>query len=303
MESADDVRASLAVVPLGDLSRHESTSPDGEARVRDLLVNAGVLSWPLVVDAESGLILDGSHRAVVLARDFGARYALVQRVRLAAPEVRVGTWCRILEGVSGAVFDQVRCALGLEARVPDEELRCHYNGRVYTRRTTGAPEAHELLDTLERELASNGHRPRARLVEEEAIAAWLTAKDVVVLRPPVVDKATIRQQAGRALLPRKATRFLLPYRVVGLSIPLAALAGPPEALRARLERERACPLLCLGAALCVDRRYPERLWQFADHRIPDRLFVDEAGRRTYAAALAQAAGSTPPRPATPGQDG
>ena len=288
MESADDVRASLAVVPLGDLSRHESTSPDGEARVRDLLANAEVLSWPLVVDAESGLILDGNHRAAVLARDFGARYAVVQRVRLAAPDVRVGTWCRILEGVSRAAFDQVRRALGLEARVPDEGLRCHYDGRIYTRPTTGAPAAHELLGTLERELASNGHRLPARLVEEEAIAAWRTAKDVVVLRPPVVDKATIRQLAGRALLPRKATRFLLPYRVFGLSIPLAALAGPPEALLARLDRERARPLLCLGAALCVDRRYPERLWQIAGHRIPDRLFAEEAGRRVYATALAQA---------------
>ncbi len=298
MESADDVRASLAVVPLGDLSRHEATSPDGEARVRDLLVNAGVLSWPLVVDAESGLILDGNHRAVVLARGFGARYALVQRVWLAAPEVRVGTWCRILERVSGAAFDQVRRALGLEARVTDEGLRCHYNGRVYTRPTTGAHEAHELLGTLERELASNGHRHPARLVDEEAIAPWRAAKDVVVLRPPVVDKVTIRQLAGRALLPRKATRFLLPYRVFGLSIPLAALAGPLETLLARLERERARPLLCLGAALCVDRRYQERLWQIADHRIPDRLFADETGRRAYATALAQAAGSTSPRPTT-----
>jgi hypothetical protein len=37
------------------------------------------------------------------------------------------------------------------------------------------------------------------------------------------------------------------------------------------------------------RRYPERLWQFADHRIPRRLFADEAGRRAYTDALAQAA--------------
>ena len=67
--------------------------------MRDLLGAAGVLSWPLVVDAASGLILDGSHRAVVLARDFGARLAVVQQIApgtLAAwtpPELRLE--CRV----------------------------------------------------------------------------------------------------------------------------------------------------------------------------------------------------------------
>jgi hypothetical protein len=84
--------------------------------------------------------------------------------------------------------------------------------------------------------------------------------------------------------------------VLGLSVPLAALGGPREALAAELERERARPLACLGAGLAIDRRYPERLWQFVDHRIPDGLFADEAGRHAYADALTRAAHSTEPRP-------
>ena len=84
-------------------------------------------------------------------------------------------------------------------------------------------------------------------------------------------------------------RFLLLYRVLGLAIPLTALAGPREALEAERERERARPLACLGAGLAIDRCYPERLWQFTDHRIPRRLFADEAGRHTYTDALARAA--------------
>ncbi len=292
MESADDVRSSLAVAPLADLRRHEETSVSGEAGVRDLLVAAGALSWPLVVDARSGLILDGSHRAVVLARDLGARYALVQQVQLDAPDVHLGTWCRVLEGVTGAAFDDARRMLGLEAGARDEDLRCHYAGRVYTR-PGSRPEAHGLAQALERLLSSNGHQLRARLVEEDAAAAWLDATDVVVLRPPSVDKPTIRQRPDGGLLPPKSTRFVLPYRVFGLGIPLAALGGTRDALLARLEEERARPLLCLGAGLSVDRRYPERLWQFTDYRVPDRLFADGAGRRAYAEALARAALSSP----------
>jgi hypothetical protein len=291
MESAEDVRGSLAVVPLRDLVRHEATSPDGESRVADLLAAARVLSWPLVVDAASGLILDGSHRAVVLARDFGARFTVIQRVALDAPDVRVETWCRVLERVPARAFDDARRALGLEAggaAAPDQGLRCHYGGRVYARPGSSTPEAYGLVDELERLLSSNGRPRRARFVEDEAAAQWLDTEDAVVLRPPVLDKATVRRRAPGALLPPKSTRFLLPYRVLGLALPLAALGGPPDALLAELDRERARPLACLGGGLTVDRRYAERLWQFADHRIPDRLFADEAGRRAYADALARA---------------
>ena len=70
----------------------------------------------------------------------------------------------------------------------------------------------------------------------------------------------------------------------------------PHVFEAELERERARPLACLGAGLAVDRRYPERLWQFVDHRIPDGLFADEAGRDAYADALTRAAHATEPRP-------
>jgi hypothetical protein len=298
MESADDVRASLAVASLGDLRPHEATAPEGESQVAGLLGAARVLSWPLVVDAASGLILDGSHRAVVLARDFGARFAVVQRVALDAPEVRVETWCRVIEDVPGPSFDEARRALGLAAG-GHGGLRCHYGGRVYTRAGSASPEAYHLLGELERLLASNGRPRRARVVEDEAAAPWLDAVDAVVLRPPGLDKATVRERALGPLLPPKSTRFLLPYRVLGLQIPLAALGGPPDALVAQLERERAKPLACLGDGLAVDRRYPERLWQFADHRIPDRLFADEAGRRAYKVALARAAVATASEPRQP----
>src|SRR5262249_15285752 len=170
-----------------------------------------------------------------------------------------------------------------------EGLRCHNGGHASRGPGPDPARAHDLASELVRLLSSNGHRRPVRLVEDEAVDAWLGAADVLVLRPPVLDKDTVRRRAGGALLPSQATRFRLPYRVLGLAIPLATLGGPRDTLVAELERRRARPLACLGAGLTVDRRYLERLWQFADHRIPDRLFADEAGRQAYAEALARAA--------------
>lgn len=293
MESADDVRASLAVAALGDLRRHEATSPEGEVRVARLLATARVLSWPLVVDAASGLILDGSHRAVVLARDLGARFAVVQRVALDSSDVRIGTWCQVLEGVPAAAFDAARRALGLESGASGG-LSCHFGDRVYGRSAAGASDGEDLASEIVQRLSPNGHPRPARLVEDDAVDEWVGAPGVVVLRPPALDKAAVRRAVG-PLLPPKSTRFLVPYRVLGLGVPLAALGGPLDALAAEVERERRRPLGCLGAGLAVDRRYPERLWQFTDHRIPDELFADEAGRRAYATALAHAGLPAPSR--------
>ena len=287
MESADVVRASLAVASLEDLRPHEATSPDGESVVAGLLERARVQSWPLIVDPASGLILDGSHRAVVLARDFGARFAVVQQVSLDAPEVRVATWCRVLEGVPAPVFEAARRALGLEDGVP-EGLRCHYGGRIYGRPAPVGPGANDAVDEVLRALSTSGGCPPVRLVEDDAAGEWLAAPGVVVVRPPPLDKGAVRRRMPGPLWPAKSTRFLLPYRVLGLAVPLPALGGSRDGLRAELERERARPLVCLGAGLAVDRRYPERLWQFADHRIPQRIFADEAGRRAYTDALARA---------------
>jgi hypothetical protein len=202
----------------------------------------------------------------------------------------------VFERVSATAFDHARRALGLEAGEHDG-LRCHYGGRLYARPGSGAPEAPALAEGFARLLSSNGHPARPRLVEDEALPAWLGAADAVVLRPPALDKAAVRQRAGGTLLPPKSTRFLFPYRVLGFRVPLTALGGPRETLVALLAREQERPLVCLGAGLAVDRRYPERLWQFADHRIPDRLFADEAGRRAYADTLARV---TLPAPSEPG---
>jgi hypothetical protein len=293
MESADEVRARLGIAALADLRDHEATSTDGEARVRRLLREAGVLSWPLVVDAGSGLILDGSHRAQVLRRDLGARFAPVQWAALEDAAVRVAAWCRVLEGVTAGSFDRVRRALGLEAGASDG-LACHYGGLCYGRPGLAPVEAHDLAGEIERQLASNGHGPRPRYVEEEETAGWLRARDTVVVRLPALDKATIRRVAASGIFPAKSTRFLPPYRVVGLAMPLATLGGSRPALEAALERQRREPLWCLGAGLVVDRRYPERLWQFAGYRIPVTLFADEAGRRAYRAALARVAAAVSP---------
>jgi hypothetical protein len=292
MESADDVRGSLRIAVLADLRDHEETCPAGEARVARWLGDAGVVSWPLVVDEDSGLILDGSHRAHVLRHRFGARLAPVQVVRLAGAGVRVGAWCRVVSGVSGAAFDRVRGALGLAAGIRDG-LVCHHAGEVYGRAGVDALAAYELAQALERALGTDDEAAAVRLADDEEAERWLAVPETLVVRLPALDKGAVQARAGAGRLPPKSTRFVLPYRVVGLAIPLAELAGACEPAARRLGAQAAGALVCLGAGLTVDRRYPERLWQLAGYRIPPALFADPRDQAAYDAALARAAGLCP----------
>ena len=276
---------------------HEGTSPDGESRVADLLGAARVLSWPLVVDAVSGLILDGSHRAVVLARDFGARFAVVQRVDLDSPDVRIGTWCRVLEDVPAAGSTRRAAPSG---SWPAPRARSDVTTAVTSTAGPGPTRRIPSRWPARWSGSSRGTATGVRRVSSRtrrSPSGWARRASSSCGRRRSTSRPCARRADG-ALLPPKSTRFLLPYRVLGLAVPLAALGGPRAALAAEVERERARPLACLGGGLAVDRRYPERLWQFADHRIPDSLFADEAGRHAYADALARAA---LPHPARPGQ--
>ena len=288
IESADDVRSSVSVERLADLRGHEETSATREAEVDRLLAESGVFSWPLVVDADSGLILDGSHRARVLGRRGGARFVPAQRVAFDHPALRIGVWCRVVDGVAPPAFEAVRRRFSL-VPAASRGLLCHYRGETYGRPDLEPAAAHALARDLARALTEDGGGERLSLVAEDEVSLAPSATDTVVVCPPVLDAGTIRAHASAGRLPHKATRFVLPFRVLGLPVPLDGLAGPRESVWALVSRSLDRPLASLGAGMTVDRRYPERLWQPVEYRIPRTLFADPEDHARYEIARHRAA--------------
>lgn len=285
MESEIEVRQSLSILSLEAVVLHEETFPEGEARVTRLLREAGLFSWPIIVDEESGLVLDGNHRVRVLAKSWRARWVLVQAVPLRSPRVRVGSWCRILEGVSGERFTGLASDLGLREGAGGESLICHYEGRVYGLAGLDPLAAYDLAGEIERQLAGNG--VARSYVDDEEAGRFRGRLGTLLLRLPPLPKEAIVARSRREPFPPKSTRFLLPFRVIGVPLPLPALAGPREEVERILATTRGAPLRPLGEGVRVDRRYPERLYQFDGYRIPPSLFADPAARAEYEAALAR----------------
>lgn len=285
MESEFEVRQSFSVLPLEAVVLHEETFPEGEARVTRLLREAGLFSWPIIVDEDSGLVLDGNHRVRVLAKTWGARWVLAQAVPLRSPRVRVGSWCRILEGVSGDRFAALARGLGLREGAVGDGLACHYEGRVYGLAGLDPLAAYDLAGKVERELVGNG--VARSYVDDEEAARFRERPGTLLVRLPPLPKLAIVARSRREPFPPKSTRFLLPFRVIGVPLPLPALAGPREEVERIVEATRGEPLRPLGEGVRVDRRYPERLYQFNGYRIPPSLFADQAARAEYEAFLAR----------------
>jgi hypothetical protein len=299
VESPDEVRASVSVEALASLRDHEETSEAREAEVGRLLAESGTFSWPLVVDADSGLILDGSHRARVLGRGGRAAFVPVQRVSLDHPGLRVDVWCRVIDRVSLAAFETARRRFDL-VRLEGTGLLCRYRGESYGRADLEPAAGHALARDLAHWLSTDGGDGSdggdVRLLAEEELPTASSSDETVVVRPPTLDVATIRARARVGRLPYKATRFVLPFRVLGLPVPLGDLAGSRTAIAERVRESLDTPLVCLGPGLSVDRRYPEPLWQPASYRIPRRLFAQPDDHARYEAARDRGAARAHPLP-------
>ena len=226
IESADDVRSSVSVERLADLRGHEETSATREAEVDRLLAESGVFSWPLVVDADSGLILDGSHRARVLGRRGGARFVPAQRVAFDHPALRIGVWCRVVDGVAPPAFEAVRRRFSL-VPAASRGLLCHYRGETYGRPDLEPAAAHALARDLARALTEDGGGERLSLVAEDEVSLAPSATDTVVVCPPSSTpgpSARTRAQGGCRTRPRgsscRSACWGFPSRSTGSPVPV-----------------------------------------------------------------------------------
>ena len=54
----------LRIVPISNLLIHEEVVPERLARLKEQLIGDGILSDPILIDRDSLVVLDGTHRAV-----------------------------------------------------------------------------------------------------------------------------------------------------------------------------------------------------------------------------------------------
>lgn len=285
---------SLTFVSVEALSPHEEIRPAIEARVAQLLRSSGQFTWPIIADGESGLILDGNHRVAVLRR-LGARHVLAQPVAVRSAQVRVDRWCRVFGGVSRQVVADLARRYGLAEVSPHASVTrsasqafYRYGRRLFATAPADDP-YHACVGSrrIETELGAIPGLAPPVFEDEERAGRVAGQAETLVVYPPLLDKEVLLRETGRRLFPPKSTRFLLPYRLIGVPVPLEGLLGERGHLQAILDRAREEGVMFLASGLRVDRVYPEPLYQIPSYRIPADCFADARARREYEACLAE----------------
>jgi len=278
------------LVELDRLRLHEEADPDVLFPLLRQIEGDGVLWSPVIVDRETLVVLDGTHRVTAL-RMLGCRYACAFLVDYREPEIGVDRWFRAFESLDAAKASEAAVEMGLEL-IPLESpgsmdvsypvLRLNDGSRYALAPRLDAARCYDALSRFERALGAMGYET-AYDTERDAEEKLTRNAVSAILRPPTVRK---EQVVNTTLLGRvlscKATRHIIPRRPVGVDVPLRLLKehelSVEEAnleLAAMIEEKRTETLP--PGTVWRGQRYDEELCVFTEHDdVPGR----EPGERS-----------------------
>ena len=211
---------------------HEETIPDRVAELKCEFLRDQMVNDPIVIDADSSVVLDGMHRVVAL-RELNCTCVPVCAVDYLNPSIKVGVWYRTMFGEPSP--SQVKFSLstsGLASDVfPFDMTRIYENptvailfenGECY-RITSSSPGAFEALKIAEQCVRRLGFTIKFE-TEHDALQILAGNRTKAIMTLPRIDKESVRK-AGLTgqLLPHKVTRHIIPARPLGINVPLKTL--------------------------------------------------------------------------------
>ena len=268
----------IVLVEMEGLNLHEEVDPGLLRCLLYEIEDNGALWCPVIVDRESMMVLDGTHRVNALGI-LGCKYVCVYFVDYSDSEIGLERWFRTIpehfpkeraEEIaerSGMALISLNYSGIKDVRYPVLRLRDGSSFALTPR--LDSLHCFDTLRTFERRLEAMGYE--MDYDTETDADAKLTRRTVsAVLQPPTLGKEKVLSAAVQGhLLPCKATRHVIPGRPVGVDVPLTLLKNHEinleEAnakLAALIERKKAVEMP--PGTVWRGRRYDERTRLFAD---------------------------------------
>lgn len=268
----------IALVELEGLNLHEEVDP-GVLRPLICEIEDDEELWcPVIVDRESMVVLDGTHRVNAL-RILKCKYVCVYFVDYSDPEIGVERWFRVIpEHLHKERVEEIAEGLGIllvpldysgvnDVSYPVLRLRDGCSFALAPR--SDSLHCYDILRSFERRLEAMGYEMDYD-TETDADAKLTRSAVSAILQPPVLGKEQVLSSAVQGhVLPCKATRHVIPGRPVGVDVPLKLLKNHEinlEEANTRLTEliERKTTENMPPGTVWRGRRYDERTRLFAD---------------------------------------
>jgi len=255
---------------------HEETIPDRVTELKKSFVDEGVVKDPIIVDANSHVVLDGMHRVAAL-RDLNCTCIPVCEVDYDDPSIRVGVWYRTLSGgvhlsqlqkaLSSCGIETVKASVDAVTMAETPLLAVLFADGGCLRMDATGWRVFEVLKVGERCVRVLGFSVSFE-TERDALESLVSRKTDAIVTLPRIDKALVREAglSGR-LLPHKVTRHVIPARPLSVNVPLNMLTGGDSTLKEANEefvsslRARRMTQRPSGAVI-ESRRYEEETFIF-----------------------------------------
>ncbi len=235
---------------------------------------------PIIVDEKTLVVLDGMHR-VAATEKLGFPYIPVCLVDYDNPNIKLGSWCRIVKKGPGN-FDNIleiirSLGFSLQEVQRDEIFDLLKERKAVSIATYGEkyisivyPEKdikkiYDLIKKIEEKLKEEGYEI-GYVTEDEALSMASKKEVIASLITPTVTKQEVREVALRGeVFTHKTTRHVIPARPLNINIPLNWLTGEislEEARKKLVELLSNKKIKRLPPGTVLDRKYEEELYVF-----------------------------------------
>jgi hypothetical protein len=238
---ADETINSLEVWEVKSLLSHEQVISYNLRRLKEAMLNLGQLVDPLIVDKNTGVVLDGNHRLKVL-EIIECPHATCQAVDYNSPDIQLGTWYPTVSLRPEEIFhldslkhEKVDYEAGKKAV---DELKAPFmlahEGESYLIN----PGNYKLMEMVEEQnyIFSLLEKGAVDFIPDEEIKKTLAAKKSVFYRRAYTKDEIVKTAKAHMPFPPKSTRHLIPGRIIRLNMKLGWLNRSKEEASVELRR-------------------------------------------------------------------
>lgn len=228
----EDLLSELEIRAVNELLGHEQTIAPNLKRLKEAMLNIGHLVDPLIVDKESGTVLDGNHRLKVL-QIIECPFAVCQTVDYKSDKICVGTWVPLYREPIDELI--AKASLKLEKTDCDEGRKAVDSLKapfMWVKKSKAKeecflinPGGYKLKENIEEQNfiigALNG--TKAWYIPEDTVEEKIMDGESYLYRRTYTKTEIVNTAKSHNPLPPKSTRHMIPDRVIRLNMKLGWL--------------------------------------------------------------------------------
>jgi hypothetical protein len=219
----------LTLKRIAELKPHEETVPTDLHRIVSAFDRDPVLRHPIIADAATGAVLDGTHRLAALSQ-LGCYTIPTALIDYQNPMVRVDRWFRVITGESLNDFmkrtEKKPSHLSSSTLEADESLlsRLSYTtlcdqGECFTFGSNEPTALKACQDAFQIEEIARNNQLKIAYTDNGDLKNL--SKNSFLMSTIRVEKSEVIESCvNHTLFPPKSTRHLIPSRPLGLTVPL-----------------------------------------------------------------------------------